>query len=202
MQLVKGNSRSTIPIQGDHQTKILVLNNHFLKSKTIIYVLDIDLDCGETSQEQVRRYPFMNLGALIRLQSHRHTRGKQHCDKLLALSTMQLHGICSALGQAASIHRYYIDYWSYNKLSHTHSELFRRQLIPHCTATTILLQVTVYVDTVRFPQLNCNSIMWQVKFLELPNSWDIPQIIILYSFDLPLSPLVNCTLLTSQIQLM
>ena len=76
MQLVKGNSRSTISTQGDYQAKILVLNYHSLRTNPKQIASDIDLDYGKTSQEQVRKYPYMNLGAETNLQSQRHNRGQ------------------------------------------------------------------------------------------------------------------------------
>ena len=78
MQLVKGNSRSTISTQGDHQPKILVLSYHFHRTnQKQKFASDNDLDFGKSSQEQVRRNPYMDLGTETNLQSQRHTRGKQ-----------------------------------------------------------------------------------------------------------------------------
>ena len=37
---------------------------------------DIDLDHGKTSQEQVQKYPLMNLGTKTNLQSQSHNRGQ------------------------------------------------------------------------------------------------------------------------------
>ena len=46
------------------------------------FASDNDLDFGKSSQEQVRRNPYMDLGTETNLQSQRHTRGKQLWDKV------------------------------------------------------------------------------------------------------------------------
>ena len=46
------------------------------KSETNGIASEINLDCGKTSQEQVRKNQYMNLGTETNLQSQRHNRGQ------------------------------------------------------------------------------------------------------------------------------
>ena len=62
MQLVKGNSRSTISTEDDYHTTIFILNYHSLRHiRNKYFASDYDLDYGKTSQEQVRKTPINEL---------------------------------------------------------------------------------------------------------------------------------------------
>ena len=78
MQLVKGNSRSTISTQGDYHTKILVLSSHSLRTfpKQIFQHQKLILIMERHHKNKCENNPFMNLGAETILQSQGHNRGQ------------------------------------------------------------------------------------------------------------------------------
>ena len=76
MQLVKGNSRSTISTHGYHQTMILVLISHSLRinQKQMILHQILILIMKKHHKNKSEKKQYMNLGAETNLQSQRHNR--------------------------------------------------------------------------------------------------------------------------------
>ena len=133
MQLVKGNSRSTI------STKVIIFQRSWywitvlkeqIRNKYI--ASDVDLDHGKTSQEQVWKTPIHELRSRDKLTIPE-TYQRQTTMRLgySPVSSLQMHGICSALGQAVSSQT---SLWKIDviiRISHTHSSsLFELKLGP------------------------------------------------------------------------
>ena len=78
MQLVKGNSRSTISTHGYHQTMILVLISHSLRinQKQMILHQILILIMKKHHKNNSEKKQFMDLGTETNLQSQRHNRGQ------------------------------------------------------------------------------------------------------------------------------
>ena len=104
MKPVKGNSRSTISTQGNHQTKILVLNNHSLRTNPkqifcIRYWSWLQKNITRTSPKK----PIHELRCRDKLTiPETYQRQTTLRQGLSPVSSMQMHGICSALGQAVN----------------------------------------------------------------------------------------------------
>ena len=104
MKLVKGNSMSTLSTQGNHQTKILVLNNRALRTNPkqifcIRYWSWLQKNITRTSSKK----PIHELRCRDKLTiPETYQRQTTLRQGLRPVSSMQMHGICSALGQAVN----------------------------------------------------------------------------------------------------